>query len=745
MSPTATDTHTAFRTCPLCEATCGLAITVENGEVTGVRGDDEDVFSHGYLCPKGAVIADLDRDPDRLRAPLVRGEDGQLHEATWAEAFAAVEARLRPLVEAHGPAAVGVYLGNPNVHNLAGGLYVKPFVKALRTRNVFSASTVDQMPKHVSSGLLFGDPLAIPVPDVDRTDWLLMLGANPLMSNGSLFTAPDLPGRLRALRERGGRLVVVDPRRTRTADVADEHVPIRPGTDAWLLAGMVHTLFDEGLVSLDHLAPHVVGVEEVAVAVKPFSPETAASACGVDAAVIRRLARELAAAERGVVYGRIGTTTVAFGTLTSWLVDVCNILTGNLDRPGGAMFPRPAHVGDRSGRPAFTTGRWHSRARELPEVLSELPAATLADEIETPGEGQLRVLFTIAGNPVVSTPNSDRLDRALQTLDLMVSVDPYANATTRHADVILPPPPTLERSHYDIAFTGLAIRNVANYSAPVLPRADGQPDEWEILLRLGGIASGLGADADVDALDDYVCRVLVDSLVEQPASPVHGRDADEIMAAVAPRRGPERLLDVLLRTGPYGDAFGSRNGLTLATLEAQPHGVDLGALEPRLPDNLATESRKVELAPPALVADLDRLAQDETTAGDRLRLVGRRHVRTNNSWMHNVPALAKGRPLCTLQVHPDDAARLDLVDGGDARVSSAAGALIVPVEVTDRVMPGVVSLPHGFGHDRDGVRLSVAREQQPGVTSNVLADETMMDPLSGTAVLNGIPVEVAPC
>ena len=743
MSPTAT-TRTAFRTCPLCEATCGLAITLEDGEVTRVQGDDEDVFSHGYICPKGAVLGDLDADRDRLRAPLVRGEDGELHEASWAEAFAAVDALLRPVIDEHGGSAIGVYLGNPNVHNLAGGLYVKPFVKTLRTRNVFSASTVDQMPKHVSSGLLFGDPLAIPVPDVDRTDWLLMLGANPLMSNGSLFTAPDLPGRLRALRERGGRLIVVDPRRTRTADAADEHVAIRPGTDAWLLAGMAHTLFDEGLVDLGDLDVLVNGVDEVARAVKPFDPASCAEACGVPAEVIRRLARELAAAERGVVYGRIGTTTVSFGTLTSWLVDVCNVLTGNLDRPGGAMFSRAAHVGDRSGRPAFTTGRWRSRVRDLPEVLSELPVATLADEIETPGDGQIRALFTIAGNPVVSTPNGDRLDRGLAGLEVMVCVDPYLNETTRHADVILPPPTTLERSHYDIAFTGLAVRNVANYSPPVRERGADQPDEWEILLRLGGIASGLGPDVDAGSLDDYVCRALVELLVQQPSSPIHGRDPDEIMGAVASRSGPERLLDVLLRTGPYGDGFGDGDGLTLATLEANPHGVDLGPLTPRLPGNLATDSRKVELAPPTLMADLTRLAGSAANDDGRLLLVGRRHVRTNNSWMHNVPALAKGRPLCTLQVHPDDAARLALEDGRDATISSAVGRVVAPVEVTDRVMAGVVSLPHGFGHDVDGVRLSVAATEQPGVNSNVLSDEQAMDPLSGTAVLNAIPVEVAP-
>ena len=642
-----TSRRTAIRTCPLCEATCGLRLELEGERVVRVTGDTDDVFSHGYLCAKGAALGALEADPDRLQRPLVR-DGGQLHEADWEEAFARLEAGLVPVMETHGADAVAAYVGNPNVHNLAGSLYLSGLLKALGTRNLYTASTVDQMPKHVACGLMYGDPYAIPVPDVDRTDHLLMLGADPHVSNGSLFTAPDLPGRLDALQRRGGRLVVVDPRRSRTAARADEHVAIRPGSDACWLAALAATLFEEDLVALDASAArhqeHVRGLDEVRALVRPFTPEAVAGRCGIDAGTTRRLARELAAAERAVVYGRMGTTTTTFGTLTSWLIDVCTILTGNLDRPGGAMFPRPAHAAPRPGRRPFATGRWRSRVGGHPETLGELPVATLVDEIETPGAGQVRALVVVAGNPVLSSPDSARLDRALAGLSFMVSVDPYLNETARHADVVLPPPGALQRSHYDVYYSGLAVRTVANYSPPVLPPVDGQPDEWQILLRLTAIAAGRGARSDLDADDEAHARALVERSVRNPASRIAGRDADEILAAVGGRLGPERLLDVLLRSGPHGDGFGQADGtLSLAALEAAPHGIDLGPLQPQLPSNLATASGQVELAPPAIAEDVERLRRTLDEPTERFTLVGRRHVRTNNSWMHNVAPLSRGR------------------------------------------------------------------------------------------------------
>jgi anaerobic selenocysteine-containing dehydrogenase len=733
--------RTAFRTCPFCEATCGLEITLRGDEVVKVRGDADDVFSQGFLCPKGVALKDLHDDPDRLRTPLVRGADGELREASWEEAFGVIGERLAPLVEAHGSDAVAVYIGNPAAHGLAALLYGRVLVKALGTRSLFSASTVDQRPKEISCGLMFGAPLSVPIPDVDRTQHLLMLGANPLASNGSLLTAPDMRGRLAALRARGGKLVVVDPRRSRTAEVADEHVPIRPGTDAHLLFALVQVLFEEGLTAPGRLADLADGIEAVEELAHPFTPEAVAPVCGVDATTIRRMARELAAAESAAVYGRIGTTTQEFGTLASWLIDVLNVLTGNLDRPGGAMFTRAA-VGQRnsSGTPGqgrgLRLGRWHSRVRGLPESLGELPVAALAEEIEAPGEGQIRALITIAGNPARSTPNSGRLERALGTLDLYVAVDIYVNETTRHADVILPAPSPLQRSHYDLALYQLAVRNVANYSPPVLPLDPGAPDEWVTLLRLAGVAAGQGMLHDVEPLDRMVAGELIRREAAGPHSPLHGRDVDELLAEVEPRRGPERLLDLLLRAGPYD--------LTLADLEAAPHGIDLGPLQPRLPDALRTPSGRIELAPAPIVADVARLrAALSRPLNGGLVLVGRRQLRSNNSWMHNLELLVRGPERCTLHVHPDDAARLGLEDGAPARVENRAGALEAPVEVTDAVMPGVVSLPHGWGHDAPGSRLGVA-EAHAGVNVNLLADEALVDALSGNAVLNGIPVAVAP-
>jgi anaerobic selenocysteine-containing dehydrogenase len=750
------DQRTAFRTCPLCEAGCGLEIGLAgtNGDtrVTRIRGDRDDVFSHGFICPKGSTLRQLHEDHDWLRRPVVK-RDGRFVEVGWDEAFAEVEARLTPLIEQSGRDAVAIYVGNPNAHSLAGLLYLRPLIRALGTTNVYSASTVDQRPKEVASGLMFGGALTVPVPDVDRTDFLLMLGANPYASNGSLATAPDWPGRIEALLARGGRLVVVDPRRSRTAEAATQHVAIRPGADPFLLMALVNVLAADGLVDTGAAGEHLAGVDEVVACAQPFTPEAVAGVTGVEPAVVRRLAHDLASAPTACVYGRIGTTVALYGTLTSWLVDVLNALTGNLDRPGGAMFPKAAAgAANTRGAPRFGKGvrlhRRHSRVRGLGETLGELPVVCLAEEIDTPGEGQVRALVTVAGNPVLSTPNASRLDAALGTLDLYVAVDPYINETTRHADVILPPPTPLQKGHYDLALLQLAIRNVANYSPPVLPLGEGQLDEWTILARLALVAQGMGAAADPAIVDDLVVRTLIGAAVADETGPIAGRDADEILALLGERTGPDRLVDLMLRTGPYGDGFGARpDGLSLDVLVANPHGVDLGPLAPRLPEVLRTPSGMVELAPPPIVEDVARLRagldESRDQGPDQFTLIGRRDLRSNNSWMHNVDVLVKGRPRCTLHVHPDDAARLGLADGAPAAVASRTGSVTVPVEVTDAIRPGVVSIPHGWGHDLDGVELGVAR-RHAGVNSNVLADDTLFDPLSGTAVLNGIPVTVAP-
>ncbi|MGZ6935644.1 MAG: molybdopterin-dependent oxidoreductase, partial [Acidimicrobiia bacterium] len=572
-----------YRTCPLCEATCGLELHLDDDTLTLVRGDKEDVFSRGYLCPKGTALKQLDADPDRIRLPLVK-RDGAFVEVSWDEAFAEIEARLVPILEQHGRDAVGVYMGNPSAHNLANMVYNRVLNQSLGTTNLFSASTVDQMPKQVSAGLMFGGALSVPVADVDRMEYLVIMGANPYASNGSLMTAPDLPGRLEALRARGGRVTVIDPRRSQTAEKSDEHLFIRPGTDAHFLFGVVNVLVTEGLVALGRCDGLVDGLDDVTRLAASFPPETVAPVCGIDAATIRRIARELAASPRAGVYGRIGTCTQEFGTLASWLVDVVNILAGNLDVEGGMMFNRPATGGGPIGGRAtgkgrgVRLGRRHSRVKQLPEFFGEYPVVTLADEIETPGQGQIRALITVAGNPVVSTPNAGRLDRALMQLDFMVSVDIYRNETTRHADVILPAPRVLTKGHYDLALYSLAIRNVANYSPPLVPLAEYERPEWETLLRLAAIAAGQGGSEEAAAaLDDFALQSVVQKGVDRPDGPLAGRDAGEIVAAVSAggRRGPERMLDFMLRTGPYGDQFGApgyEDGLTLAKLEANPHG-----------------------------------------------------------------------------------------------------------------------------------------------------------------------------
>ncbi|WP_406248307.1 molybdopterin-dependent oxidoreductase [Streptomyces anulatus] len=729
------NTRTAPRICPLCEATCGLTLTIEGTTVTGARGDRDDIFSRGFICPKGASFGGLDADPDRLRVPLVRGDDGELREAAWSEAFDLIAARIPELTKTHGPNAVGVVLGNPNVHTMAGSLYPPLLLGALRTRNVFTASTLDQMPKHVSSGLLFGDAHAIPVPDLDRTDHLLLIGANPLESNGSLCTAPDFPGRLKALRRRGGTLTVIDPRRTRTARLADRHVAIRPGADALLLAALAHTLIDEKLADPGPLAGHLEGIDELAAALADFTPGAVAAACDVDADTITAIARELAAAPTAAVYGRIGSCTVEHGTLASWLVDVLNILTGNLDRPGGALFPlsatarapRPAEPGTRKAVPGkgFALGRWSSRVSGHPEAKGELPIAALAEEIDTPGEDRIRALLVIAANPVLSAPDGDRLDAALADgLDFMVSVDPYLNETSRHADVVLPPPPPSQSAHFDFAFNGFAVHNQVRYTRAAVPLEDGRMDESEIHARLVLAVSGLHG-APPSAVDDQA----IGTALTRAGAP------EELAAGLTGENGPERRLDLMLRLGPYG--------LTLEQLLAHPHGIDLGPLKPRVTEVLRTRSGRIELLPEPIAADLPRLRR---ALGDRpapLVLVGRRHLRSNNSWMHNVGSLTGGSNVCTLQIHPDDAARLGLVDGATARIESSGGGIEAPAEITDTVRSGVVSLPHGWGHSRPGTRMAVAAAH-PGANVNQLLDGTLLDPLSGTAVLNAIPVSVTP-
>jgi anaerobic selenocysteine-containing dehydrogenase len=709
---------THLRACHLCEAICGLVIETEGERVVSVRGDDEDPLSHGHICPKAVALKDVHEDPDRLRRPLRRVASGWT-EVGWDEALAEAGERLARVQREHGRNAVAIYQGNPVVHNFGALLFGQVLLKSLGSRSRYSATSVDQLPHMLASTLMFGHQLLLPVPDVDRTRFLLILGANPLESNGSLMTAPGIERRLKALRARGGRLVVVDPRRTRTAALANQHIAIRPGTDALLLAALLHTLAAEDRLHPGRLLEFTDGLDAVTTAVKGFAPEAVAERTGVAAATIRGLARDFAQSPAAVAYGRVGVSTQEFGALCAWLINVLNVASGNLDRSGGAMFAAPAvdtiALADRLGqRGHFDKGR--SRVRGLPEFSGEWPVAVLAEEIETPGPGQVKALVTHAGNPVLSAPNAARLDRALRGLEYMVSIDIYLNETTRHANLILPPTFGLEQDHYDVVFHGLAVRNTARYSLPVFPPAPGARRDFEVLVDLA-------------------------TAIERSRG---GSVWPKIKSAVLRRMGPRGVVAWLLRTGPYGAGFlPFGRGLTLRRLLASPHGIDLGPLMPCLPGRLATPSQRISLAPPRLLDDLSRLAARAgvDARNDTLSLIGRRDVRSNNSWMHNAPRLVKGRDRCTLLMHPDDARARGLESGRSVRVCSRVGSVEAALEVTEDIRPGVVSLPHGFGHAREGTRLAVANAVH-GASINDLTDDLLVDALCGTAQFSGVPVEV---
>ena len=721
MSLPARRTH--YRTCTLCEATCGIAIEVEGERVVSIRGDADDPFSRGYICPKAVALQDIHADPERLRRPLRRTARG-FEEVSWDEALDEAARRLHEVQRDHGRPAAAVYLGNPSVHGHGKVLGAQLLLRGLRSPNRFSATSADQLPHMLAALQMFGHQLLLPVPDVDRTSFFLVLGANPLASNGSLMTAPGIERRLKALRARGGTLVVVDPRRTETAALATRHLAIRPGTDAFLLLALLHVLFAEDLARPGRLGEFSHGLSDLGTAARPWSPERVAPLTGLAAEDVRALARDLAAAPSAAIYGRMGVSTQEFGGLCAWLLYALNVVTGNVDRPGGVMFTTPAvdlvGFGTRLGlRGSFDRRR--SRVRGLPEFGGEFPVAALAEEIETPGEGQVRALVTVAGNPVLSAPNGARLERALPRLDFMLSIDLYLNETTRHAHLILPPTFALEQDHYDLVFHLLAVRNTAKYAPALFAREAGARDDFEILLdlstrlelRRGG---GLRARAK---------------------------------RALLRRLGATGAVAFLLRQGPYGaglNPFGS--GLTLGKLKREPHGVDLGPLQPGLPQRLETKDRRLALAPRVFLDDLPRLEAAarvrETATASRpgLVLIGRRDLRSNNSWMHNSQRLVKGRERCTLLMHPNDASARAFVDGQRVRVTSRTGALDVTLQVSDAVRPGVVSLPHGWGHGRPGTRQSIAAAHA-GASLNDLTDEQYLDALSGTAAFSGVPVEVA--
>ena len=683
------------RTCHLCEANCGIVIETEGRKVLSIKGNPDNALSEGYICPKATAIADLQDDPDRLRKPVKRVGD-EWQEISFEQAYKEIAERL-VAITATGKRA-SLFLGNPTAHNFGMTTQMRHISKAIAARGVYSASTLDQIPHMVAYKLVYGHFVNYTVCDIDRTNYMLIIGGNPAASNGSLWTVPNVRERIKRLQKRGGKLVVIDPRRTETAKLADEHHFIRPGADTAFLLALLHSMDRQGLTNPGRLTEMLDdGWETAWAAIRSFDASALAAFCSIDQAVIDEIAREISADQPAIVYGRMGVSVARFGTVNHWLIQLANIASGNLDREGGVMFGAPVHDPvESSGSGSY--GRYSSRISGQPEVFGEFPSAELADDITEPGDGQIGALFTLAGNPVLSSPGGRQLDNALEKLDLMVSLDMYVTATTRHADYILPPCGPLEKDHYPLLLAPLMIRNFACYSPPVFEKEDGAKADWEILYELS---------------------CAVNEANGEPTPPL---------------TTPRQALGAMMENSSYD--------ITLADLDAAPDGIDFGPLYPRLPGRLKTEDKRLHCAPSPCMEDLERFrAEMEEAKVSDIVVIGRRHIRNNNSWMHNSHRLIKGKNRCTLMMHPDDAERLSLGNEDIARVSNHVGAVELPVEITEDIMPGVVSIPHGFGHNRKGVKLSIAAER-PGVSLNDLTDPAKIDVLSGNAVLNGVPVEV---
>lgn len=754
-----------YRTCNLCEAMCGLEIRHQGEDILSIRGDKDDILSAGHICPKAVALQDLHNDPDRLKTPVRRTADGW-QEISWTEALDEVADRLKATQKKHGHDAVGIYVGNPTAHNHGAQLLLLPFLDVLDTKNRYSATSVDQLPQMVAIHAMFGSQALFPIPDINRTDYFMMLGTNPVASNGSIMTAPDIRKRLKNIQARNGKVVVIDPRRSETAALADEHQFIRPGGDTFLLLGMMHVLFAEERIDLGHMEKHIDGLDRLEAICTPWTPAKAARRCGIPAADIKRLAREFSDADSAVAYGRVGLTSSPNSGLGSWLMYVLNIVSGNLDREGGLMFTHPAMDVPALAQMAGKSGSfdsYRSRVKNLPEFGGEFPAVIMADEILTEGPGQIRTMITHAGNPVLSTPDGQRLDEALASLDFMVSIDLYINETTRHADIILPPTGHLEHGQFDPVFHLVAVHNTIKYSPPLFQPAQDSMHDWQILLEL---TTRLTSNNAISTLASRIVRRLVLELT------------DEGLIDIALRTGPYgqgtsliRRIDDLLEKLPLGGAVWQKardqvihqlkaipvlhaalqsvdtgqphsndhHDLTIKKLLKNPHGIDLGPLRPALPDRLFTANKRLDLVPEIYSEQIAKL--DVSTKAPQWQMIGLRHLRSNNSWMHNSHRLVKGKPRCEVTLNPEDAGKLKIKAGDAVRISSRVGEIELPARISDEIMPGIICVPHGWGHGRKGVELSVAKEHA-GVSVNDVVDPEYYDPLCGMAILNGVPVEV---
>lgn len=735
--------ETLYRSCPTCEASCGLKMEVDKQtrQVVSIHGDPDNHRSKGYVCAKSQAFRYIYEDQERLTKPVKKTADGW-QEISWEEALSETASKLAAIRDQYGKDAIAMYYGNPNGHNFSTQIYTQMFITLLNTERFFSAGSVDQQPKNLGCELMYGNAWVFPIPDIDHSDFFVCMGGNPMVSQGSLMSAPDIENRLKGIQQRGGSVVVIDPRRTETADMADQHLFVRPGTDAFLLMAFVNELFATNRVAPGRLAEFTDGIEQLQELSAPYTPETVADITGISAAQTRQLVNDFCSAETPVLYGRIGLCTQRFGTLASWLVDVVNILRGRLDARGGAMFPTPAtaHNDPAAAPQELGLNRWQSKARGFPEYMGMLPASLMAEEMELQGEHQVRAMITVAGNPVLSVPNGKRVHAAMDELDFMVAFDFYINETTSQADIIIPSTTQLEHSNYDFLFSATCVRNFAQYSPQTFEPEPGALEQFEIINEITARMNGM-TRADLESM-------MLDGMIDQMRSnseELGALSADAIKAATCEHEGPEQLLDIMLRAGPYGDKFSdSEDGLTLAKLKQEPHGIDLGPLQQRLPQLLATPNKRINIVPSVITDDLPRLqaALDEGP-GEKMLLIGRRHIRDMNSWLHNLNNYARGKNRCTLLIHSQDAQRLGLKDGGPSRIKSRVGEFQAEVNITDSIMPGVVSLPHGFGHTYPDTQQSTAAAKTPGISANDLVDDNEMDMPSGTSVVNGVPVQVS--
>ena len=696
---------------------CGLVITTQNEQIQTIVGDEKDPLSHGHICPKALAYKDLHEDSDRLKFPVKKTNSGW-EQISWENALDEIADKLVNIQKIYGNNAVGVYQGNPSVHNYGTLLYGPTFFSSLRTRNKFSASTVDQIPHQFAAYQMLGHQLLVPIPDIDRTQYMIILGGNPLVSNGSLMTAPDIRNRLKAIQSRDGKFVVIDPRRTETAKLADEHCFIQPGTDVYFLIGIIQEIIKNGWIKQGHLDSVTKNLDEFLTSIPDIELETISSITGISSANIQRIAKEFSQAESAVCYGRMGACTQKFGGTVHWLINMVNIITGNFDAPGGAMFTSPAFdtLGNSQTKGHYNKGQ--SRVRNLPEFAGEYPAVTMADEMLVKGEGQIRAMVTSAGNPILSVPGGEKLDRAFSGLEFMVSIDFYINETTRHADIILPPAFNLNGPHFDVVFNIFAVRDVVKYSNPVFPKEPGTKYDWEIFMGL-----------------------------EKRVAQKNGRKYSKVNHFLSKKFGPEWLLDLGIRIGEYGSlkSLFKWNGLTLSKVKKQVHGVDLGPLKPRFPKRLFTSDKKIDLAPSIFIDDLKRVISNvaQSNSNGSLTLIGRRQLRSNNSWMHNCPSLMSGRDRFLILMNPLDAQKKSIADGQKVRVKTSNAQIELEAKLSEEMMPGVISIPHGWGHEGKDTQQKIALENKGG-NLNALGDDLAIDPVSGNADLHIRNVKVYP-